>query len=52
MHFKDSQVEITKLVVGPIDNNVFVVRCRQTGEAVLLDAATTLPTRIPKEAHR
>jgi glyoxylase-like metal-dependent hydrolase (beta-lactamase superfamily II) len=39
LHFEDSQVEITKLVVGPMDNNVFVVRCRQTGEAVLLDAA-------------
>jgi glyoxylase-like metal-dependent hydrolase (beta-lactamase superfamily II) len=38
-HYEDSQVEITRLVVGPMDNNVFVVRCRQTGEAVLLDAA-------------
>src|SRR3954470_11903950 len=39
MHFEDEQVEITKLVVGPVDNNVFVVRCKQTGDAVLLDAA-------------
>ena len=39
MHYEDTQAEITKLVVGPMDNNVFVVRCRQTGEAVLLDAA-------------
>src|SRR5207244_1855727 len=39
LHYRDGQVEITKLVVGPIDNNVFVVRCAQTGEAVLLDAA-------------
>ncbi len=38
-HFQDEQVEITKVVVGPIDNNVFVVRCRETGEAVMLDAA-------------
>jgi glyoxylase-like metal-dependent hydrolase (beta-lactamase superfamily II) len=38
-HYTDSQVEITKLVVGPMDNNVFVVRCRESGEAVLLDAA-------------
>lgn len=28
-----------KLVVGPYDNNVFVVRCIHTGEAVLIDAA-------------
>jgi glyoxylase-like metal-dependent hydrolase (beta-lactamase superfamily II) len=39
MHYQDEQVEITKVVVGPIDNNVFVVRCRQTGDAVMLDAA-------------
>jgi glyoxylase-like metal-dependent hydrolase (beta-lactamase superfamily II) len=38
-HYEDSQVEIIRVVVGPLDNNVFVVRCRQTGEAVLLDAA-------------
>jgi glyoxylase-like metal-dependent hydrolase (beta-lactamase superfamily II) len=39
LHFVDDQVEITRLVVGPVDNNVFIVRCRATGEAVLLDAA-------------
>ena len=32
-------VEIHKVVVGPVDNNVFVLRCTETGEAVLLDAA-------------
>jgi glyoxylase-like metal-dependent hydrolase (beta-lactamase superfamily II) len=39
MHYEDSQAEIHRLVVGPIDNNVFVLRCKQTGEAVLIDAA-------------
>ena len=39
LHYADSQVEITKLVVGPYDNNVFVVRCSATGDAVLIDAA-------------
>lgn len=39
MHFADSQSEIHKLVVGPVDNNVFVLRCKQTGDAVLIDAA-------------
>jgi glyoxylase-like metal-dependent hydrolase (beta-lactamase superfamily II) len=39
MHYEDEQVEIHKLVVGPLDNNVFVVRCRQSGEALLVDAA-------------
>ena len=27
------------MVVGPVDNNVFVVRCMASGDAVLLDAA-------------
>lgn len=31
--------EIHKVVVGPMDNNVYVLRCTETGEAVLLDAA-------------
>jgi glyoxylase-like metal-dependent hydrolase (beta-lactamase superfamily II) len=39
IHYEDSQVEIHRYVVGPIDNNVFVVRCKQTGEALLVDAA-------------
>jgi glyoxylase-like metal-dependent hydrolase (beta-lactamase superfamily II) len=39
LHYEDEQAEIHKVVVGPMDNNVFVLRCRQTGEAVLIDAA-------------
>ena len=39
LHYEDTQAEIHKIVVGPVDNNVFVLRCKQTGDAVLLDAA-------------
>jgi glyoxylase-like metal-dependent hydrolase (beta-lactamase superfamily II) len=39
LHYADNQIEIHRLVVGPVDNNVFVVRCIQTGAAALLDAA-------------
>jgi glyoxylase-like metal-dependent hydrolase (beta-lactamase superfamily II) len=39
LHYSDDQAEITKVVVGPFDNNVYVVRCKQTGDAVMLDAA-------------
>jgi glyoxylase-like metal-dependent hydrolase (beta-lactamase superfamily II) len=39
LHYEDSQVEIHRYVVGPIDNNVFVLRCKQSGEALLVDAA-------------
>jgi glyoxylase-like metal-dependent hydrolase (beta-lactamase superfamily II) len=39
LHWSDSRVDVHRLVVGPMDNNVFVIRCRESGEAVLLDAA-------------
>ncbi len=35
----DSAVEVHQIVVGPFDNNVFIVRCRQTGRSILIDAA-------------
>lgn len=37
--WNDSASEIHMVVVGPVENNVYVLRCRQTGEAVLIDAA-------------
>ncbi len=37
--YEDTLVEVHRVVVGPVDNNVYVVRCRETGEAVLIDAA-------------
>ena len=39
LHWRDTNFEVHKVVVGPFDNNVFVVRCRRSGEAVLIDAA-------------
>ena len=39
LHWADGRLEVHKLVVGPYDNNVFVLRCRETGESVLIDAA-------------
>lgn len=39
LHYRDTQAEIHRVVVGDYENNVFVVRCRQTGDAVLIDAA-------------
>lgn len=37
--WSDAAAEIHQVVVGPVDNNVYVLRCRETGDAVLLDAA-------------
>jgi glyoxylase-like metal-dependent hydrolase (beta-lactamase superfamily II) len=39
LHHADGRLEVHRIVVGPYDNNVFVLRCRETGEAVLIDAA-------------
>ncbi len=39
LHWADGRLEVHKLVVGAYDNNVFVLRCRETGESVLIDAA-------------
>jgi glyoxylase-like metal-dependent hydrolase (beta-lactamase superfamily II) len=38
-HFEDADVRVEKLVVGPFENNVFVVRSKGTGDAVIIDAA-------------
>ncbi|MEV8512477.1 MBL fold metallo-hydrolase [Dactylosporangium sp. NPDC051484] len=36
-------LSITKLSVGPMDNNAYLLRCRATGEGVLIDAANEAP---------
>src|SRR5580658_8181710 len=37
--WEDATCEVHRMVVGPVENNVYVVRCRRSGEAVLVDAA-------------
>ncbi len=37
--YEDGRCELHHTVVGPFENNVYVLRCRQTGDAVLIDAA-------------
>ena len=39
LHWSNADAEIHRVVVGDYEHNVFVVRCRATGEAVLIDAA-------------
>ncbi len=40
-----ARLTITKVSVGPMDNNAYLLRCRTTGEEVLIDAADE-PDRI------
>ena len=37
---------ITKVAVGPMDNNAYLLRCRRTGEQVLVDAANDEDTLL------
>lgn len=39
LHWSDADAEVHKVVVGPYENNVFVIRCKRSGDAVLIDAA-------------
>jgi glyoxylase-like metal-dependent hydrolase (beta-lactamase superfamily II) len=40
-----ADLTITKLSVGPMDNNAYLLRCRRTGEQLLIDAANE-PDRL------
>src|SRR5580698_7619430 len=37
--WSDAAAEVHQIVVGPMDNNVYILRCRRSGEAMLIDAA-------------
>jgi glyoxylase-like metal-dependent hydrolase (beta-lactamase superfamily II) len=37
---------VTKVSVGPMDNNAYLLRCRHDGSQVLIDAANDAPTLI------
>jgi glyoxylase-like metal-dependent hydrolase (beta-lactamase superfamily II) len=37
--WEDATCEMHRIVVGPMDNNVYVLRCRRSGDAMLIDAA-------------
>ena len=37
--YQDTAVEVHRVVVGPLENNVYIVRCRESGDSLLIDAA-------------
>lgn len=37
---------ISKVAVGPMNNNAYLLRCRATGEQLLIDAANDAPTLL------
>lgn len=45
-------VRISKVSVGPMDNNAYLVQCRDTGERLLVDAANDAGTLLDLLADR
>lgn len=44
-HFANERLLVDKIVVGALDNNVFLARCAATAQGVIIDAAA-MPERI------
>lgn len=46
LHYADDRVRVDKIVVGPLDNNVFLLVCAATSQAVVIDAAADAPAIV------
>jgi glyoxylase-like metal-dependent hydrolase (beta-lactamase superfamily II) len=46
-HYESTAVRVDKVVVGPYENNAYVVRCKGTGKAILVDAANEHELLVP-----
>ena len=46
LRYEDERVEVHSVVVGYLDTNVYVPRCKHTGNAVLIDAADDAPQLV------
>ncbi len=46
-HYQTAELRLDKLVVGPFENNAYILRCLTTGVAVLIDAANEHDLLIP-----
>lgn len=51
LHYDDERAEIHELVVGPYENNAYILRCKATGDAILIDAANE-PEVLVEASHR
>ena len=49
LHYEDKDVRITKVEhMGPVDNNAYILSCRETGETVIIDAPAE-PDKLLRE---
>ncbi len=46
-HYEDTLVRVDRFVVGPVENNVFIIRDKGSGEAILIDAANEHDLLVP-----
>jgi len=49
--WSDAAAEVHRFVVGPVANNVYVVRCRRSGVATLIDAANEHERLLSVASH-
>jgi glyoxylase-like metal-dependent hydrolase (beta-lactamase superfamily II) len=49
--WSDAAAEVHRIVVGPLDNNVYVVRCRRSGVGALIDAANEHERLLEMSQH-
>jgi glyoxylase-like metal-dependent hydrolase (beta-lactamase superfamily II) len=45
--WSDARAEVHQIVVGPMDNNVYILRCKRSGDAMLIDAANEHEALLP-----
>jgi glyoxylase-like metal-dependent hydrolase (beta-lactamase superfamily II) len=45
--WSDAKAEVHQIVVGPMDNNVYILRCKRSGDAMLIDAANEHKALLP-----
>ena len=51
LHYEDEELRIVKVGhMGPIDNNGYILSCKQTGEAVIIDSPTE-PEKLLNEVR-
>jgi glyoxylase-like metal-dependent hydrolase (beta-lactamase superfamily II) len=41
INYEDSQVRVGHIVIGPLDNNIYFVTCKNTGESLMIDASSS-----------
>lgn len=41
INYEDARVRVGHIVIGPLDNNIYFVTCKSTGDSMMIDAASS-----------